>query len=126
MNADFTRALARAMEHVRAQDPAQATAILQAALGQTLPDQAPEPTAQADPIPLPRRSRIAPDAADAETVEAAPHARPADRSADGSAHGPRVPRGERRSLGEVVELLRTGRAAFEGPKPTLPNLDLSS
>jgi poly(hydroxyalkanoate) depolymerase family esterase len=126
MNGDFTQALARAMENVRAQDLSQATAIIQAALGQTLPGQAAPAQATpgqaapggtgrpAPPTPEaarpPRRFRIAADATDAETVEAAP----------GPDAGPRVPRGERRSLREVVELLRAGRAAFDGPKPPLP------
>lgn len=99
MNADFTQALARAMEHVRAQDPAAATAALQAALG--LPRVTPPPQATS-PDPAPRRSRLAPDAEDAETV--APQPVPPRPAASG-----------RRPLREVVELLRTGRTAFDRP-----------
>lgn len=88
MTVDFSRTLARALEQVRAQDPAAATATLQAAL-------AGRPEPRPAPGPLPRRGRIARDAEDAETVETAP--RP------------------RRTLRETVELLRGGRAGLDLP-----------
>jgi poly(hydroxyalkanoate) depolymerase family esterase len=100
MNSDFTQALTRAMEQVRTQDLSQATAIIQAALAHALPGQ-PGPAPDADAPPLP--SRIAADATDAETVDVDPN--PAVRDA---------PAAPRRSLREVVELLKSGRAAFDG------------
>lgn len=111
MNTDFTQALARAMEHVRAHDPAQATAIIQAALAHALPGQ-PGPAPDAG-IP-PRRSRIAADAADAETVDAPDDAAPEAAAAP------------RRSLREVVELLKSGRAAFDGAGAGKPAFDFST
>lgn len=120
MNADLTQALARAMEHVRAQDPARATALIQAALAQALPGQpAPQPSPQPAPTSAPRRSRIAADAADAETVDDAPDGGTPDAPPSGRAT-------PRRPLREVVELLRGGRAAFDGAGPGRPAFDFSA
>ena len=104
MTADFSRALARAMAQVRAQDPAAATATLQAALAG-----APvQPRDEAEPAPRPERPRLARDAEDAEIV--APEAAP------GTSGRPRRP------LREVVELLRSGRAGLKDADR--PHLDL--
>ena len=106
MNSDFTRALARAMEHVRAQDPAP---------GHRNPPRRPP---GAGPMPAertdlrrpdsaarpPRRFRIAPDAADAETVADTGAGTVAETSADTVDAAPR--RTERPSLREVVDLLQ--------------------
>jgi len=141
MNADFTQALARAMEHVRAHDPAQATALIQAALAQALPGQALPGQAlpsqslpsqalpsQSGPAPAagapPRRSRIAADATDAETVDTPDDAAPDDAAPDDAA--PEAPAAPRRSLREVVALLKSGRAAFDGAGAGKPAFDFSA
>ena len=112
MNSDFARAMSRATTSVRTQNLAEATAIIQAALAGR-PEPFPDPGF--DTAPAARFPRIATDVEDAETVEARPARSP----------GPT----ERRSLRDVVELLRRGRAAFDemprsggarAPAPPLP------
>jgi poly(hydroxyalkanoate) depolymerase family esterase len=100
MNSDFARAMSRATAAVRVQNLAEATAIIRAALGgrsEPFPDAA----------PTPRAFRISGDVEDAETLDERP---------------PRSPeRAGRRSLRDVVDLLRHGRTAFEGPQlPSAP------
>lgn len=138
MTPDFSRALARAMERVRAQDPLEATAIIQAALGQAAPTQAASgqasgqagqqpPTSEPAAPEQVRHSRRAPDVQEAEVVEAAPQKEAPGGMAGDTARGtardtPRA--GERRSLREVVDLLRGGRAALDLPAFDLPAFDL--
>lgn len=108
MTTDFTQAMARATASVRAQNLTEATAILQAALaGRFLPEGA-EP---ATPQPRGPRAgpgfRLATDVEDAETIgEGEPRPWPAAAG--------------RRSLREVVDLLRAGRDAFDGLDLALP------
>lgn len=101
MTTDFTRALARATASVRAQNLSEATAIIQAVLAGRLQPEGTEPE-----TPQPGRPwtaagfRIDPDVEDAETV---------GESGSG-----------RRSLRDVVELLRAGRDTFQGLDLSLP------
>ncbi len=93
MNSDFVRAMSRATASVRASDLTQATATIQRALaGHPVEEPAASPAGPA--------FRIAPDVEDAEL---------ADPAADA---GQRPGRGRKR-LGEVIELLRSGRSALD-------------
>lgn len=103
MTTDFTRALARATASVRAQNLAEATTIIQAALaGRFQPDEL-----QSGRSPASAGFRIAPDVEDAEMIGE-------------GAVPPRSASSGRRSLRDVVALLREGRAAFDGLDFTLP------
>lgn len=108
MNSDLARAMSRATASVRARNLTEATAIIQAALAG-----GPEPVPDPAPTP-PRAFRISPYVEDAETLDEAfpqPHEMK-----------------NRRSLRNVVDLLRRGRAAFDGaslpagPRPAVPPL----
>jgi poly(hydroxyalkanoate) depolymerase family esterase len=107
MNSDFARAMSRATASVRSQNLAEATAIIQAALSG-------RPGPVPDRAPASRALRIATDVEDAERLEGLPARGP----------GPKA----RRSLRDVVDLLRRGRAAFDeirlpgGPRPPAPPL----
>ena len=102
MNSDFARAMSRATASVRAQNLAEATAIIQAALAGRQ-----EPAAK--PAPGPRAFRIAADVEEAETFDERP---PKSR-----------PKAERRpSLREAIDLLRQGRAGLDGLDLPLPGM----
>ncbi len=100
MNSDFAQAMSRATASVRAQNLAEATAIIQAALAGRV-----EPASEA--APAPRAFRIAADVEEAETLDE----RPATRR----------PKAARRpSLRETIDLLRQGRAGLDGLDLPLP------
>ncbi len=103
MTIEFTAAMREAAARVRAQDPLGATRLIQQALGGT-------PAADPAPAPAPepvsgrptrrRRSRIDPNAEDAEPMSSRP----------------------RRTLGAVVRALREGRlrTGLDMPQPSVP------
>lgn len=101
MNSEFARAMSHATASVRAGKLADATAIIQAALAGRL-----EPgAASASPH---KASRVAPDIEDAEVVDEWPATPPAAKSEP------------RRSLREVLTLLRGGRAMLDDIGPLTP------
>ncbi|PZQ46527.1 MAG: poly(3-hydroxybutyrate) depolymerase [Rhodovulum sulfidophilum] len=98
MNSEFARAMSHATASVRAGKLVDATALIQAALAGR-----PEPgAASASPA---QARRVAPDIEDAEVVDVWPAAPPAPES------------GPRRSLREVLTLLRGGRAMLDDIGP---------
>lgn len=110
MNRNFAAAMSRALDHVRASDPHEATRLIQAALAGSAPEEG-ESTRPASPnLVQPRPILIDPDAEDAEIVEARDDAGPAATPADAG----RPPQGAwsarpRRSLRDVIDGLSRGR-----------------